>query len=195
MNSVRKRIVAILRKTLYALLIVSSGMGILALASFALPESATVKRSVVIDAPVEHVYRNVSDFHYWVYWSPWLARDPDIFIYPQGNVKRGLGARWCWKSNDRWLENGCIEITSATPTKEMVTCCVKQGRVVYQGRWHFEPTPAGTKVAWKITLQLDEQPITGRYMGLFAEQYIGSRLQSGLDDLRERVQNKGMNFW
>lgn len=169
--------------------------GVFALGALALPKQTSVQRSIYIDAPAEHVYHNVSDFHYWMFWSPWLEWDPEIFTWPDGKIKRGEGARWCWKSQDDWLENGCIEIQSAHPYRRIHTVAQKDTQVVYRGDWRIQAQQQGVEVTWSVDVYLDQKPVTGRYMGLMADKYIGRELEKGLRKLKRRVEKKGTQFW
>ena len=49
------------------------------------PATFEIKRSLLINAPPDVVYAQVSDFHAWTPWSPWEKVDPAM--------KRTVGAR------------------------------------------------------------------------------------------------------
>ena len=40
----------------------------------------SVRKSIVIDAPLEKVYEFVRDFKPWPAWSPWLITDPECKV-------------------------------------------------------------------------------------------------------------------
>jgi hypothetical protein len=166
---------------------------LLILASFLLPSRKKISRSVRIEAPSEHVYRNIIDFHFWTHWSPWLSRAPELQPLIDGPMK-GQDARFCWKSEDILLRDGCITITEAQPFKEIRTE-VTRNQTVYQGHWQLKQQSSGTRVTWSILVYLDDIPIVGRYLGLFADSFLGHYLEDGLAQLRKQVEDHGDQFF
>lgn len=54
--------------------------------------------SIVIDAPLEKVHSEITDFHRWPLWSPWLYVEPEASIEYQGTAGE-LGHSYHWKGN------------------------------------------------------------------------------------------------
>ncbi|MFZ0812755.1 MAG: polyketide cyclase, partial [Bradyrhizobium sp.] len=40
------------------------------------PDTLSVQRSAVVQAPADRIFPLVNNFHEWVSWSPWENRDP-----------------------------------------------------------------------------------------------------------------------
>ena len=52
----------------------------------------TVRKSVVINAPLEKVYDSVRDFKQWRTWSPWLITEPECTVAYADD-----GAQYAWE--------------------------------------------------------------------------------------------------
>jgi hypothetical protein len=63
-------------------------------------DTYTVERSTEIEAPPEHVYEQVVDFHRWTTWSPWEDLDPELRRTYSG-PDAGVGATYAWQGNRR----------------------------------------------------------------------------------------------
>ena len=68
-----------------AIIAIVLALGIGAVLMFALtkPDTFRVERSLAVKAPAAAIYPLVADFQFWVSWSPYEERDPDM--------KRSLG--------------------------------------------------------------------------------------------------------
>jgi len=75
------------------------------------PDSFSVQRAAVINAPAERVFPLIADFHEWRKWSPWEDRDPALKRTYDG-AERGKGAVYAWEGN-RNVGSGRMEILEA----------------------------------------------------------------------------------
>jgi uncharacterized protein YndB with AHSA1/START domain len=75
------------------------------------PESFSVQRATVINAPPDKVFPLIADFHEWRKWSPWEDRDPDLKRTYSG-AERGKGAIYAWQGNKN-VGSGRMEILEA----------------------------------------------------------------------------------
>ena len=75
----------------------------------------SVRKSIVIDAPLEKVYEFVRNFKEWPAWSPWLITDPECkvsyaddggqYTWEGDVVGQHIGRTKCFnttKRQDRW---------------------------------------------------------------------------------------------
>ena len=80
------------------------------------PDSFTVRRSAVMQAPAERIFPWIDDFQQWTKWSPWERRDPAMkrsFSGPDS----GKGAVYAWDGNKN-VGSGRMEILDASsPSK------------------------------------------------------------------------------
>jgi polyketide cyclase/dehydrase/lipid transport protein len=76
------------------------------------PDSFTIRRSAVMQAPAERIFPWINDFQHWTKWSPWENRDPALkrsFSGPES----GKGAIYAWDGN-RNVGSGRMEILDAS---------------------------------------------------------------------------------
>ena len=75
------------------------------------PDSFSVQRATVINAPADRVFPLIADFHEWRKWSPWEDRDPELKRTYDG-AERGKGAIYAWEGNKN-VGSGRMEILDA----------------------------------------------------------------------------------
>jgi uncharacterized protein YndB with AHSA1/START domain len=83
------------------------------------PDTFSIERSAVINAPAERIFSVLNDFHQWGGWSPWENKDPDMkrtYGGPEFAPMRGHG----WEG-DKNVGTGRMEILEAnTPSKLVI---------------------------------------------------------------------------
>ena len=83
------------------------------------PDTFSIERSAVINAPAERIFSVLNDFHQWGGWSPWENKDPDM-KRTYGGPERGKGAVYGWEG-DKNVGTGRMEILEAnTPSKLVI---------------------------------------------------------------------------
>jgi uncharacterized protein YndB with AHSA1/START domain len=82
------------------------------------PDTFSVTRAAVVNAPADKIFPLISDFHQWLNWSPWEGRDPAMKRTYSG-AERGKGAAYAWESNKN-VGSGHMEILEATPSSKIV---------------------------------------------------------------------------
>jgi uncharacterized protein YndB with AHSA1/START domain len=83
------------------------------------PDTFSIERSAVINAPAEKIFSVLNDFHQWGGWSPWENKDPDM-KRTYGGPERGKGAVYGWEG-DKNVGTGRMEILEAnTPSKLVI---------------------------------------------------------------------------
>ena len=82
------------------------------------PNKLRVARAIDIKAPAEKIYPLISDFHPWVWWSPYEKKDPAM-KRTYGGADRGKGATYAW-DGDKNVGSGRMEILEATPPSRIV---------------------------------------------------------------------------
>src|SRR4051812_31127190 len=83
------------------------------------PDTFSIERSAVINAPAERIFSVLNDFHQWGGWSPWENKDPDM-KRTYGGPERGRGAVYGWEG-DKNVGTGRMEILEAnTPSKLVI---------------------------------------------------------------------------
>ncbi|MFY0672537.1 MAG: SRPBCC family protein [Bacteroidia bacterium] len=63
------------------------------------PKEEIVERSIVIDAPADIVWKNISSLEAQLEWSPWAKRDPEIKNSFEGQPGT-VGSKYTWSGNE-----------------------------------------------------------------------------------------------
>ena len=161
---------------------------ILVLGAYALPREVTVKRGVVIDAPVETVFLLVNSLKRMSGWSPWIGRDPAIKLVFSG-PDAGVGATMGWSSVMEQVGNGTQEITQS-----IVNARVESRLVFGQMRpsvavFDLTTEELGTRVEWSLISDMGMNPV-GRWMGLMMDRWVGPDFETGLAHLKAQAETR-----
>jgi hypothetical protein len=101
--------------TIVAIVLAIAILIVLGLAS-AKPDTFSVRRSVVMQAPAEAIFPLINSFHQWAKWSPWENKDPAMKRDYSG-AESGKGAVYAWDGNKN-VGSGRMEILDASsPSK------------------------------------------------------------------------------
>jgi uncharacterized protein YndB with AHSA1/START domain len=127
-----------------------------------LPKKVKIEQSVIINAPVEAVYPNISHFKEMEAWSPWRDYDPNMKITYKGEDGK-VGAIYMWKGN-KDVGSGQQEIVSMKKNQRVDI------KLTFFEPWKSESDiyytlnevdPGETKVVWGYT---EETPIPKNLM-------------------------------
>ena len=147
------------------------------------PDTFSVERHTSINAPAEKVYANLTDFHLWDAWSPWVKLDPKMKVTHSGAAS-GKGAAYEWEGNSD-VGKGRMEITDATPSNKVVIKLDFMTPFESHNITEFTMTPkgTGTDVSW---LMHGPSPYVSKLMGVFMsmDKLIGKDFENGLTNLK-----------
>lgn len=167
----------IVKYLLLLLLVVAIGLAIFAAMQ---PDAYEVKRTRVIDAPVEVVYNNVIDFKKYNTWGPWVEEDPSM-TFSYGDVSKGLGATSSWAGKK---STGTMEIIEAKPNASVINQLEFEGVGNATGFWEFNPKEKSTEVTWGI--KTEETPFIMKFFSAVGGGYdkvMGPMFARGLERL------------
>jgi uncharacterized protein YndB with AHSA1/START domain len=82
------------------------------------PDTFSVKRAALVNAPADKIFPLISDFHQWLNWWPWEGRDPAMKRTYSG-AERGNSAVYAWDGNKN-VGSGRMEIVEAKPPSKIV---------------------------------------------------------------------------
>lgn len=154
-----------------------------------LPSSASVERSVVIEAPPEKVYQVVSDFAHFNRWSPWYESDPDA-EYTISPRSTGVGATFSWASEEPGVGSGSQQII-ALEANRLVRIKLDfgpQGQAI--ANYTLEALDDNsTRMTWGFETDFGYDLI-GRYLGLAFDKWIGRDYEKGLAKLRKVIESE-----
>ncbi len=159
--------------------------GVLAYAA-SKPDTFSVQRSTLIDAPPEQIFPLIDDLRAQSAWSP-FEKDPNMKRTHSGPA-RGPGAVYAWDGN-RQVGAGQIAITESQPPSKVVLALqmlrpFKADNVV---EFTLDRTGAGTRVTWAMR---GRSPFMAKVMGLFmnCDDMVGKQFDEGLVKLKTLVE-------
>ena len=172
--------------SLLALLTVLALGGVVALASLK-PNTFSVSRSAVIEAPAESVFARLVDLHAWKDWSPWARLDPDATTSFEG-PESGVGASMAWSGN-RKVGAGKMTILECVKDELLRLKLEFQRPMRATNAASFELKPEGdaTRLVWTMKGKNDFQ---AKLFSLFVdcEKLIGGDFEKGLANLKALVE-------
>lgn len=170
---------------LYGLLVL---VGAFTLATFFVPKSYALSRSLEVAAPPALVFSQVVDLEAWQQWNPWNAADPDITI-EYGATRVGVGAEYRWES--AVLGGGRMQVTAVE----------FPGRVEYLLEFTgYESQPSTSAFVIEAGADAGRSVVTwtlegsvgdafyGRWSTLLMERFVGPSYEEGLRKLAARCE-------
>jgi uncharacterized protein YndB with AHSA1/START domain len=166
---------------------IAIGVAVIVLAILGLaltkPDTFSMQRTIVINAPPEKIAPLITDFHNWVSWSPWEALDPNM-VRTFSGAPNGKGAIYEWKGNSD-VGQGRMEITDYVAPTKIVTKLDFIDPVEANNVTEFDLTPqaGGTLVTWKMT---GPMPLMMKVMNVFKSMdgMIGPDFEKGLAKMK-----------
>jgi uncharacterized protein YndB with AHSA1/START domain len=147
------------------------------------PNSFSVAREGVINAPPEKVFALINDFREWTKWSPWEKMDPNLSRNHSG-AAAGQGAVYGWSGNKK-VGQGQMTITDTSPPSRIDIDLHFMKPFEARNKTVFSLTPVsnGTKVRWEMT---GSSPFMFKVMSLFTsmDQMIGKDFEAGLENMK-----------
>lgn len=146
------------------------------------PDSFSVERRIVIQAPPEKIQPLVADFHRWADWSPWEKLDPAM-QRTFGGPPAGVGATYAWKGNSE-VGSGRMEVKQAAPdTVRIQLDFIEPFEGHNMADFLLSPKQGGTEVRWVMS---GPAPFVTKLMGVFVsmDAMIGKDFEKGLSQLK-----------
>lgn len=162
-------------------------VALLLLGGLALPNTAHLERSVVIDARPATVFTVLNSYKLFNQWSPWAELDPST-IYTDAGPASGVGARQSWNSENPDVGSGSQEIVTSEPYSYIKQSLVFGGfDTDNSATFTLTPAGEGTQVVWSYDTSF-RGSLLMRYFGLFLEKMIGPDYERGLARLKPFVE-------
>jgi uncharacterized protein YndB with AHSA1/START domain len=155
------------------------------------PDSFTVRRSAVVQAPAERIFPLINNFHQWTRWSPWENRDPALKRNYSG-AESGKGAVYAWDGNKN-VGSGRMEILDASsPSKITIKLdFFKPFEAHNTAEFTFVPErdAAATNVIWVMR---GPSSFMSKVMQVFMDfdKMIGRDFEAGLANLKALTEKK-----
>ncbi len=152
------------------------------------PNSFSVTRTKVINAPQSVIYNNVIDFKNWEAWSSWVEENPETKITLPEKTK-GIGGSYSWEDNDGI---GSMTTIATTPKKTILQEMQFNAFPKSEVSWQFKSLDnSSTEVTWTISgknLPFDFKLVSTIMGGM--ETQIGPHFKRGLVKLDSVLQEE-----
>jgi hypothetical protein len=152
-----------------------------------LPKRYHVERSIVIDRAPDAIFPTINTLKEWPAWTAWtVERYPDMKVTFDG-PESGVGAKYAWTGEK--AGNGNLKITESDPAQGIkYELDFDNGKYRSIGGIRLEPTGNSTKAIWWNEGNLGWRPIN-RYFGLLMDSMMGPDFQTGLNNLKKKVES------
>ncbi len=158
--------------------------------SLFLPATVNVERSVVIDAPKKAVFEQINTIKKWEVWKgPWQDKDPGIKITYSG-PESGQGAKLYFDSKHPDTGQGSVMILKSNPYSSLKTEISFGDGGGANGNWQFKDAAHGTKVIWRLTVNLGMNPVKKIMGNLMMDRMVGPDFEKGLASLKNVCENR-----
>jgi hypothetical protein len=153
------------------------------------PDTFTVQRSALLQAPAERIFPLVNNFHRWTSWSPWENKDPAMKRSYSG-AESGKGAVYAWNGNKN-VGSGRMEILDASsPSKITIKLDFLkpfEGHNTAEFTFAPERDISATNVIWVMQ---GPSPFMSKVMQVFMnlDKMIGRDFEAGLANLKKLVE-------
>ncbi|WP_294283301.1 SRPBCC family protein [uncultured Chryseobacterium sp.] len=141
------------------------------------------EKSIIIHAPKESVWQQISSMQAVNRWNPWLKLDPGMKIVYSGTEGQ-VGDKYCWDSKNDEAGAGCQEIKELVPYQrqktEMIFKKPFEGEAVSE--MILYPEGNATKVTWTMDT---EQDAMMKIMRPVMDYQMGKSYGEGLDSLKK----------
>ncbi|XIA66309.1 SRPBCC family protein [Bradyrhizobium sp. TZ2] len=148
------------------------------------PNTLRVQRSTSINAPAEHIFPLISDFHQWRTWSPYESKDPAM-KRTYGGAESGKGATYAW-DGDKNVGSGRMEILDASAPSKIVIKLdfFKPFEGHNTAEFIMLPQDDGTHVTW---VMYGPANFMSRLIQVFMnlDNMIGKDFEAGLANLKK----------
>jgi len=168
------------------LLAVAGGLAALCLYAASKPDTFTVRRSTLIQAPAEKPHPPTHDLHQFNTWNPYNLKDPNIQGTYRGPAS-GPGAGYDFQGN-KDVGKGSIQIVEAAPTQirmklDMIEPFEGHNAVAFT----LAPQGQATEVSWAMS---GPSPFMFKLVGLFMnmDEMIGRDFEAGLKNLKAKAE-------
>ncbi|HXX13784.1 MAG TPA: SRPBCC family protein [Candidatus Eremiobacteraceae bacterium] len=152
------------------------------------PNTLTVRRTLMINAPLDRVFGLVNDFHNWHQWAPQDKDDPTMVRAFSGPTS-GKGAASQWDSKGR-AGKGRMLIVESEPTRRI---CVdvdflEPFETHNENEFVFESVGTATNVTWTMH---GTNLLVMKLMSIFVnmDKQLGAHFENGLQNLKAAAES------
>ncbi len=152
----------------------------------------SVTEQIEIDAPVQVVFNEVSDFKNWEHWGSWMKDESLKLHYPENT--KGEGSFYSWESEKEG--KGAMQTITSNPYDSLTQKIIFNGSLEDEGHqvlWSFDPDVTGKKTNLRWSMNGELSLIEKVYMAvkkIDIEASISEMYQESLQNLDSVLQVK-----
>jgi len=168
-------------KVIGIIILLIAGYAIVAVLAFG--KNYHYEKSMVINAPKEKVWQQISSVKAFNQWNPWMKLDKDMKITYTGNSGE-VGDKYCWDSKNNDAGAGCQEIKELVVNEKQKTEMTFIKPFEGQATSEIILTSEGnsTKVTW--TMDTEQDPMM-KIMRPMMDYQMGKSYGEGLQNLKK----------
>ncbi|SIQ89051.1 SRPBCC family protein [Pontibacter lucknowensis] len=159
-------------------------IAILGVISISLPRQIHLQRDIIINAPADVAYEQLSDLRNWPNWLPGHHIDTGKSLSYAGPP---IGARYNWTSQRRGIGQGIVTIVAAEPPSRLVTNLEFEEDDKAHSTFVLEETEEGTKLTWHFDKYMGDNPVR-KFSGLLIDSTVGEEFEDGLENIKKEVE-------
>jgi hypothetical protein len=167
----------------------AAAVGIVLILAASKPNTFSVQRTAVVQAPSEKIFTLISNFHQWGAWSPWENRDPAMNRTYSG-ARSGKGAVYAWDGNKN-VGSGRMEILDASSPSKIIIKLDFFKPFEGHNTAEFTMLPQGDVATTSITWVMHgPAPFMHKVMQVFMnlDRMIGKDFETGLANLKRAAE-------
>ncbi|MET3536440.1 SRPBCC family protein [Chryseobacterium limigenitum] len=156
------------------------GYAIIAMLAFG--KNYHYEKSMVINAPKEKVWQQISSMKAFNEWNPWMKLDKSMKVTYTGNSGE-VGDKYCWDSKNDDAGAGCQEIKELVLNEKQKTemTFIKPFEGQATSEIVLSPEGNATKVLW--TMDTEQDPMM-KIMRPMMDYQMGKSYEEGLNNLK-----------
>ena len=155
---------------------------IIAIAGIFIPQHYSVSRELVINAPVDTVYQEISDMNQWEQWTVWKEGSPPAGVNP-AQMESGIGSGIYFSGTSG---SGWFVIASNSVIDGFEYRIISDSGDMAQAKIITTDLGAATKVSWSVAGSINNPPVLAPYIAFLKEFLIGSELSQNLKNLNQK---------
>lgn len=155
-----------------------------------LPSKYSVESSIVINRPIEQVFKYSVDLKNWPQWSIWIRNDKKAEITYEGSGK-DVGSKMYWSGEKIGIGTLLMEKIINNTSYTVKVDIVEPWKIYSLTTFSFESVKTGTKVTWTDEGNLS-YPME-RWVGLFFNTQMENKFNKGLNNLKKQIEGLASN--
>ncbi|MDX5417909.1 MAG: SRPBCC family protein [Hymenobacteraceae bacterium] len=163
-------------------------VAILAIISISLPRHIYIQRDIIINAPAEAAYEQISNLSNWPNWLPGHHQEPSS-TSARVNQPNGIGDRYRWVSQRSGIKPGVVTIVAAEPHRRLVTNLKFENEEKAHSTFTLQETAEGTVLSWHLEKYTGDNPLS-KFSGLLLDSTLGEEFEDGLENIKREVESR-----